>query len=172
MSTSCDDDSFMEIVSWAKVPTSVSGESPYVVICDEAHSMQSMESARTKNVLKLVGDTERCIGVLMLTGTPIKNGKPSNLFPLLKAVRHPFGNHQRIYEIYFCAAYECNYGRGRVWNISGSANLPQLQEFISSHVLRITKEECLKNLPPQTRSFRQVPVSSRQQLRYIIIFNI
>ena len=32
----------------------------------------------------------------------MKNGKPSNLFPLLKAARHPFGDNQQLYEIFFC----------------------------------------------------------------------
>ncbi len=31
----------------------------------------------------------------------MKNGKPSNLFPLLKAVRHPFADDQRMYEVSF-----------------------------------------------------------------------
>lgn len=74
------------IASWGKIPDSVPGDGPFVVVADEAHSMQSMTAARTKNVLDLVnesGPTKRCVGVLLLTGTPMKNGKPSNLYPLL-----------------------------------------------------------------------------------------
>jgi hypothetical protein len=45
----------MKICSWAKVVTSVeSSVGHYVVVCDEAHSMQSIQASRTKDVLKLV----------------------------------------------------------------------------------------------------------------------
>ena len=103
----------------------------------------------------------------MLTGTPMKNGKPSNLFPLLKAVRHPFGDHQKAYESHFCAGKEKSFGRGRVvWDANGSSNLVQLRQHVASHMLHMTKEECLEELPPKTREFRQVPVSSRHQLQH------
>ena len=47
----------MKICSWSKVPKDVNKSVPhFVVVCDEAHSMQSMQAARTKDVLKLVSD--------------------------------------------------------------------------------------------------------------------
>lgn len=47
----------IEIFSWAKVPPSAPRSvDDYVVICDEAHSIQSMESTRTKDTLSLVSD--------------------------------------------------------------------------------------------------------------------
>ena len=97
----------------------------------------------------------------------MKNGKPSNLFPLIKAVRHPFGKHQKAYERYFCAGREKSFGRGRVvWDANGSSNLAELRKHTSSHLLHMTKEQCLADLPQQTRKFREVPVSSRHQLRH------
>ena len=45
----------VEIFSWAKVPAAIpKSVSNYIVICDEAHNMQSMDSARTKDTLSLV----------------------------------------------------------------------------------------------------------------------
>ena len=45
----------IRISSWAKVPLRVPTHiEKYIVICDEAHNLQSMESARTKDTLKLV----------------------------------------------------------------------------------------------------------------------
>ena len=100
-------------------------------------------------------------------GTPMKNGKPSNLFPLLKAVGHPFGKHQRAYEACFCAGRQKQFGRGPpVWDASGASNLDQLRELVSSHLLHLTKEECLKALPKATRQHRWIPVSHRQQMQY------
>ena len=45
----------MKICSWSKVPKDVNKSVPhFVVVCDEAHSMQSMQAARTNDVLNLV----------------------------------------------------------------------------------------------------------------------
>jgi SNF2 family DNA or RNA helicase len=151
------------IVSWAKIPTKISS-SHYVVIADEAHSMQNMNSARTRDALALM---KNAMGVLLLTGTPMKNGKPLNLFPLLKAINHPLGNHQRAYEAHFCGGREVHFGPGRkVWQANGAENLEQLRDLTKSHLLHLTKEDCLKNLPPQTRVTQHVPVSSRSQIQH------
>lgn len=157
--------SWMQICSWAKIPERIPSPK-YVIICDEAHSMQSLEAGRTKAVLQLC-KSSRCVGVLLLTGTPMKNGKPANLFPLLKAVKHPFGDHQKEYERHFCDGREKSFGRGRVvWDANGCSNLSQLKEHISSHLLHMTKESCLGDLPPQTRVYKHVTVSSKHQLQH------
>lgn len=153
------------IVSWAKVPATLKA-SKFVVVADEAHTMQSMQAARTKNALQLM-ESSCCVGVLLLTGTPMKNGKPSNLFPLLKAVRHPLGRNQRLYETHFCAGKEIRLGNGPiVWTASGSSNVSQLRELSQSHLLYLSKETCLKDLPPQTRIVKKVPISSRMQAQH------
>lgn len=98
----------------------------------------------------------------------MKNGKPANLFPLLKAVNHPLGRHQRAYEAHFCAGADRNLGRGRyAWDASGCSNLDQLHKLVSSNLLYMTKEQCLADLPPITRSTRKVPVSPRFQMQYM-----
>lgn len=157
----------MQIVSWAKVPSSMpSSTEKYVVVCDEAHSMQSLEALRTKNVLALC-KSSKCIGVLLLTGTPMKNGRPANLFPLLKAVEHPFGDNQKAYETYFCDGRQKSYGRGRsVWDANGCSNLSELQKHITSHVLYMKKEDCLSGIPGQKRVYHQVSVSSNSRLQH------
>ena len=97
----------------------------------------------------------------------MKNGKPSNLFPLLKAVRHPFGRHQKAYELHFCDGGERNFGRGTVWSANGASNLDQLKRLVKSHLLHLTKEACLPELPPLTREMHKVAVCSRSQGAYI-----
>ena len=155
----------VSIHSWGKVP-SPPKQGNYVVVADEAHMIQSMQSARTASMLGLALH-KRCIGVLLLTGTPMKNGKPSNLFPLLKAVRHPLGKNQKAYEAHFCEGRQVWFGKTRsVWQATGSSNLEQLRGLTKSHMLHMSKDDCLKNLPPKTRVFEKVPVSSRQQLHH------
>ena len=54
-SSNNDNEYDIEIFSWAKVPPAIPKTvKHFVVICDEAHCMQSMESARTKDTLGLV----------------------------------------------------------------------------------------------------------------------
>ena len=108
----------------------------------------------------------RCIGVLLLTGTPMKNGKPSNLFPLLRAARHPFGDDQKMYEAFFCNGQQRCYGGRSVWDASGCSNLGMLNAHISSHVLYKTKDECLKELPGKTREYKTIPVGSKFQIQH------
>eukprot|EP00536_Pseudo-nitzschia_multiseries_P001399 jgi/Psemu1/180965/e_gw1.18.94.1 len=156
----------VSICSWAKVPKAVeSCVEHFVVCCDEAHAMQSTQSQRTRDVLTLVDD-KRCVGVLLLTGTPMKNGKPGNLFPLLKAVRHPLGRHQKAYETHFCNGMLKNFGRGAQWDATGASNLDQLKRKVASNLLHMTKEQCLQELPPMTKILHDVPVSSRYQVQY------
>lgn len=156
----------MQICSWGKVPIDVPRSIPnFVVVCDEAHSMQSMLAQRTQSVLQLI-QSPRCVGVLLLSGTPMKNGKPSNLFPLLKAVNHPFGDNQKSFETYFCAGHQKQMRGTVVWDANGSSNLSDLNQHISSHLLYLRKDDVLSDLPPQTRTTRQVPVSSRHQLQH------
>jgi len=162
----------MHISSWSKIPERVPRHvRNYVVVADEAHSMQSMAAGRTKDVLALV-KSSRCVGVLLLTGTPMKNGKPCNIFPLLRAVGHPFGDDQKIFESFFCNGQQKQFGNGRVvWDANGSSNLKQLNAHIASHLMSMSKEQCLKNLPPKTREYRKVPVSSRNEIKHVYAMN-
>lgn len=165
-----DDEPDMHIYSWSNVSAykEAINDCPegYVVICDEAHNMQSMSSQRTKDALKLMRP-KYCRGVLLLSGTPMKNGRPSNLFPLLQAVKHPFGDHQMRYEAYFCDGQQRMMNGKEVWLATGSSNLRELNAHTASHIFRMTKEECMsKELPPRKREFRTVPVGPLQQQRY------
>ncbi|KAL7435527.1 hypothetical protein ACHAXM_005401 [Skeletonema potamos] len=165
-----DDEPDVHIYSWSNVSAykELINDCPegYVVICDEAHNMQSMSSQRTKDALKLM-KPKYCRGVLLLSGTPMKNGRPSNLFPLLQAVKHPFGDHQMRFEAYFCDGQQRMINGKEVWLATGSSNLRELQAHTASHIFRMTKEECMsKELPPRKREFRTVPVGPLQQQRY------
>lgn len=156
----------MTVATWQKIPSCVDKRiEHYVVVFDEAHMMQSMESNRTQAALTFVND-KRCVGVLLLTGTPMKNGKPANLFPLLKAVQHPLGRRQRPFEAHFCQGMLRPFGRGSGWVASGQANLKQLHRMIEPKLLYMTKDEYLKELPPMTQETRQVPVSAVFQKQY------
>lgn len=156
----------LRVSSWARVPSRIPDTvENFILIADEAHNLQSLESARTKDTMKLAL-SNKCCGCLLLSGTPMKNGKPANLFPLLKAVGHPFGDNQKAYEFFFCNGQNKRYNGREVWDNSGSSNLPVLNEHISSHILYKTKEDCLKELPEKNREIKTVPTSSKYEIQH------
>jgi len=116
--SSCDNID-MYIYSWDSISAYkdvILDVSDFVVIADEAHYMQSMEAKRTKEALSLMS-RKKCRGILLLTGTPMKNGRPSNLFPLLRGVQHPFGDSQKRFEFYFCNGQHKLFRGRETWDV-------------------------------------------------------
>lgn len=153
----------IEIFSWAKVPKPLNTQR-YIVIADEAHYAQNLASARTKKLLSLA-EHENCLATWLLTGTPLKNGRPSNLFPLLQAIAHPLAADKRHYEEYYCNGYFKEIGRKSVWDVTGSAHLDELSKNLSDALLRRTKDECL-DLPEKQRVRRAADLTTTQMRIY------
>lgn len=145
--------------SWAKIPAAPS--EPFVLICDEAHYAQNLSSQRTKAMLAL-SDSPFCQGVYLLTGTPIKNGRPVNLFPLLKATRHKLAQDRTAYETYYCDAHPTRFTK---WDTSGAQHLDELHTNTRDVMWRVTKDQCL-DLPEKTRVMRGVELSKEAEKLY------
>jgi SNF2 family DNA or RNA helicase len=141
------------VYSWAKVPKAP--ESDFVLICDEFHYCQSITAQRTKAMLALA-KSDHCRGLYGLSGTPIKNGRPANLYPLLLAVKHPVAEDRREYERRYCNAHETRWTR---WDISGASNLDELHKLTRDAILRRLKKDVL-DLPEKTRVLRGVELSA------------
>lgn len=137
----------IEIYSWAKVPEAIRGD--YTLIADEAHYAQNMKAQRTKRFLDLA---KLAKAVFALTGTPIKNGRPTNLFPLLVATQHPLGKDRRKFERRYCNAGPTRWTK---WDVTGAAHLEELHELIADGLLRRMKDECL-DLPGKLRVIRDL----------------
>ena len=155
----------VEVYSWAKVPNPPGR--PFVLIADEAHYAKSGNgSQRGKRFLKLALNAN-CMACWPLTGTPMKNGLPIELFPLLQAIRHPLGQNLRHYELRYCdAGYRKIPGKNTShWFNKGAKNLDELFRETERSMLRRKKEECL-DLPPKTRVIRPVEVSSAAMALY------
>lgn len=126
------------IASWSKIPSLaalLARGRTYVVIGDESHAMQSLSSIRTQGALALCGH-EACIGCVLATGTPMKNGRPSNLLPLLIAIRHPIARNRIEFEKRYCNARRTAFC---AWDTSGATNLEELRVKVGSFLLRKTK---------------------------------
>jgi SNF2 family DNA or RNA helicase len=49
--------------------------------------------------------------------------------------------------------------------------LSQLHAYTRTHIFHKTKEDCLKDLPPKTREYKRVPVSSRYEIQHANAMN-
>jgi SWI/SNF-related matrix-associated actin-dependent regulator 1 of chromatin subfamily A len=117
-----------------------------LIVCDEAHYLKNIKAARTNAVLGEKGIANGCSRKVMLTGTPVMN-RPIELYPLLSALAPkliaPYESFQ-AYAFRFCGAYH----DGWTLNTKGASNLPELAKRIRPFMLRRTKADVLKDLPP------------------------
>lgn len=154
----------IEAFSWAKLPKPLES-SKYVLIADESHYMQNSESQRTKKALELANH-ENCLAAWLLTGTPIKNGRPINLFPLLQAAEHPLAADKWEYQKYYCNGHHKSIGKKTIWDTTGAAHLDELSKRTEDVILRRTKKECLTELPAKTRLYKPVELESKEASAY------
>ncbi|EDY37813.1 SWI/SNF family helicase_2 [Cyanobium sp. PCC 7001] len=143
----------LELHSWARLPPELPPAGT-VLIVDEAHYAQNARTARSQGLLRLARHP-RLRAIWLLTGTPMKNGRPAQLFPLLAAIDHPLARQQRAYEELFCQGHWRDQGGRRVWQATGASNLAELHRLTRPLLLHRLKQDCL-DLPPKQR--RCIPV--------------
>lgn len=126
------------ISSWAKIPNieMISKYfSNFIIVADEAHAMQNLNAQRTKSLLVL-SKHQKCQGIVLSTGTPLKNGRPANLYPLLIAIRHSISFNKIEFEKRYCNAKKTIFSS---WDINGCSNLEELRNKIGEYLIRKTK---------------------------------
>lgn|GEM_PF-151057 len=154
----------IRIFSWGKIPPPLTSES-YILIADEAHYAQNPRSKRSNAMLTLA-DHDNCVATWLLTGTPIKNGRPINLYPLLLACDHPLAKNKKSYELRFCNAEEKTWG----WDNIGASHLDELAQKTEDVILRRTKKQCL-DLLPKIRVNKQCILSNSLNKKYLLEIN-
>ncbi|MFM8525121.1 MAG: SNF2-related protein [Cyanobacteriota bacterium] len=138
----------IELHSWARLPADLPGAGT-VVLVDEAHYAQNLRAARTEALLRLARHP-RLRAIWLLTGTPMKNGRPAQLFPLLAAIGHPLASDQRAFEERYCDGHWNERSGRRIWQASGASHLGELRRLIRPLLLHRRKQDCL-DLPPKQR---------------------
>lgn len=136
---------------------------PMCLIVDEAHYFQNEGANRTKNFLNYCSNATF---LALLSGTPIKNGRPENIFPLLTAIRHPIAANKDFFYKRYCKA-ERNRWRKRV--TKGGANLTELHTIISGKMFVKKKSECL-DLPAKSRILTIAEPSDQEQGMFDLVF--
>lgn len=147
----------LELHSWARLPSALP-EAGTVLIADEAHYAQNLNTVRTQAFLRLARHP-RLRAIWLLTGTPIQNGRPVQLFPLLAAIGHPLGRDPRAFDERYCQGHWRDRGGQRVWQATGASQLEELQRLVRPLLLHRRKQQCL-DLPPKHR--RLVPITLDQ----------
>ena len=111
----------------------------------------------------------------------MKNAKPANIFPLLRAVRHPISADVRAFEqryggddpdvrfLTVSARFPCIHTFPRIYLRLDYIllQLDELHERIGDCMLRKTKAECL-DLPPKIRHLVDLELSDAAQGEYLL----
>ncbi|MEB3301449.1 MAG: DEAD/DEAH box helicase [Cyanobacteriota bacterium] len=138
----------LELHSWARLPRELP-PAGCVLLADEAHFAQSLAAKRTQAFLRLARHP-RLRAAWLLTGTPMKNGRPVQLFPLLAAIGHPLAADQRRFEERYCQGHWREQRGSRRWEAQGASRLEELHRLVRPLVLFRSKQQCL-DLPPKHR---------------------
>lgn len=150
---------------------------PDLVIVDESHYLKNYTSQRTKLIL---GDYrvkwQGIIGrapTLFLTGTPEPNGKPTELYTLIKRCAPHIIDNMGYWQFVkrFCNWFD----DGHDIQIKGAKNHEELYTRLrgSGFMIRRLKEEVLKDLPPKRHQMIVFPASgaARKVLKKEKAFN-
>jgi len=153
----------IDLQSWAALPKNLPSSQTLLVV-DEAHFAQSLESKRTQALLRLARHPN-LMAIWMITGTPMKNGRPVELYPLLAAINHRLADDKKAFEKYFCDAHWQKYGLHRIWNCGGATNLDTLKTLVSPLILKRTKENCF-GFFPKLRKQHLVSLSKSESIGF------
>lgn len=120
------------------------------LICDESHYVKDMSAQRTVAALEISATVQNSI---CLTGTPIDN-RPKELWSQIQIVNKTVAPKFFDFGLRYCGAFQKPAAQGKmVWDFSGVSNIAELDKMLRSTIMiRRTKEQVLKELPPKTRS--------------------
>lgn len=136
-----------DLIIYDKIKSQLSKFNYDIMILDEAHNLSNPEAKRTKRVYSNTGLIRQTKRIYALTGTPVRN-RPKDFYITLKVLAPECIEPYTDYEAYatrFCGAYYDSYGGLKD---KGASNIEELAERIKPFMLRRTKEEVLKELPP------------------------
>lgn len=156
------------------------------IVADEAHYLKNLD-IRWNKVSKTHEPTKKSprrtmafyemqretAGLMFLTGTPILN-RTKELFPLLHMLNPQEWNSGYQFCIRYCAGHNewirsKRTGRPikQVFNCNGRSNTEELHQRISRrYMIRFTKAEVMKDLPPKSRRSISVSLSAKHKKLY------
>lgn len=128
------------------------------IIGDEIQAIGNPTSQRSKAFRALA---KRIPGVLGMSGTPARS-KPAQFWPLLNLVApETFADHRRYLNRY-CGPASNGFGM----TYDGASHTEELHALIAPLILRRTKADVMKDLPPKTIEVVPVEVSDHAMSEY------
>jgi SWI/SNF-related matrix-associated actin-dependent regulator 1 of chromatin subfamily A len=122
-----------------------------VLIIDECHYGKNWKARRTKALASLGKCSEH---ILALSGTPLTN-RPKELFTTLKLLVPWKFNSFVPYAFRYCNRRMTPWG----WDDTGASHLDELHDILlQTCMIRHTKSEVLKELPPKRRTVVPLPI--------------
>ena len=118
---------------------------PLTIVADEAHMSKTLYSKRSSALRDLCLNTPSLKYRYFLTGTPMPNGRPVELYnPLLCLGRLPYEYRKYVdYTDRYCAREIGAYGI----DVNGSSNEEELSAHLKKFMLRRMKSDVLTELP-------------------------
>ena len=150
----------INLYSWESIPKELSPVGTLLIV-DEAHFAQSINSKRTKALLRL-SRHPRLRFIWLLTGTPMKNGQPQNIYPLLLAMNSPIVNNIALFNNYFCELSSINHRNVSLRKINTDTSLEQLCISLQSFMLH-RKKSIFQDFPPKVRVKHQIVLSPEEK---------
>lgn len=120
------------------------------LICDESNMCKTIEAQRTVAAIEISKTVKNSI---CLSGTPIDN-RPKELWSQVQIVNRTVFPKFFDFGLRYCGAFQKPAAQGRmVWDFSGVSNIAELDKTLRSTIMiRRTKDQVLKELPPKTRT--------------------
>jgi len=124
------------------------------LIIDEAHRYKTMTAKRTQSLFGVKPKDAKAVRgivqgpekVICLSGTPMPNGRPLELFPVLNALAPNLIDGMNMFEygLEYCGGYRTDFG----WDFTGASNVDKLNSKIQGTFMkRVSKKEVLTDLP-------------------------
>ena len=126
---------------------------PYdLVVVDEAQNFKNIEAQRTRSLYREIVPV--CKKVLPLSGTPMTNGPQDLYVPLRYLAPEKLRNkagatmNRMAFEDRYTQVSMQRLGSRLVRVVRGARNTEELKHRLGTFFMRLTKEECLPELPP------------------------
>jgi SWI/SNF-related matrix-associated actin-dependent regulator 1 of chromatin subfamily A len=142
-----------DVVWRGRTPDAIAEMVPEVVILDEAHYIKGMDTRRSTAAREIAMAAPF---VMAVTGSPMPNGRPVELFPVLIALRRAPERKFWPFVRKFCAPYKDKWG----FHYDGCANVEELNAFLSGFMVRNLKGDVLADLPPKHYSRMEVKLDN------------
>ena len=124
-----------------------------IVIIDEGHALMSLDSERTRSIYAIGskgGGLQECAPyVVILSATLMPNGRPSEVYPHLRALRPELLGPACGYDTFVARYCEVKFGRNGRETVIGpkKETAPHLKAIMSRFARRVKKKDVQKDLP-------------------------